>query len=232
MLEDVLLHESFTTIIWIMVALSNKKFKMQIYIYKWLFGIIYILCKINKKDKLENNNDNINNNDNTNNNDNINNNDNTNITISDIIDNYGKFNLQENEISLLYSIHIRISYGCMDNDKSMLEKYAHKWFIRFKNKESTLVNQMIIKPIKLDILELNLEDWDLSAIDFHCNNKLLEFINKKYDDISIEELKKLIWHNSSKINKREKNKIYNDELWNKIKDYVIKTQKYLLESSY
>ena len=217
MLEDVFLHESFTTIIWIMVALSHKKFKMQIYIYKWLFGIIYVLCKINKKDKLENN---------------ININDNENISISDIIDNYGKFNLEENEISLLYSIHIRISYGGMDNDKNMLEKYAYKWFMRFKNKDSILVNKMIIKPIKLDILELNLEDWNLSAIDFHCNNKLLDFINKKYEDISLEELKKLIWHNSSKINKREKNKIYNEELWNKIKDYVIKTQKYLLESSY
>jgi hypothetical protein len=114
----------------------------------------------------------------------------------------------------------------------MLEKYAYKWFMRFKNKDSILVNKMIIKPIKLDILELNLEDWNLSAIDFHCNNKLLDFINKKYEDISLEELKKLIWHNSSKINKREKNKIYNEELWNKIKDYVIKTQKYLLESSY
>jgi hypothetical protein len=229
MLEDVFLHESFTTIIWIMIALSHKKFKMNIYIYKWLFGIIYVLCKINKKDKLGNDLNIIVNN---NTNDNNNTNHNEILSISEIIDNYGKNNLDDNEISLLYSIHIRISYGCMDNDKIMLEKYANLWFNRFKNKDLKVVNKMIIKPIKLDISELNLEDWDLSAIDFHCNNKLLEFINKKYEDISLEELKKLIWHNSSKINKRVKNKIYNEELWNKIKDYVIKTQKYLLESSY
>jgi hypothetical protein len=44
--------------------------------------------------------------------------------------------------------------------------------------------------------------------------------------------KKIIWMNSSRINKREKYKIYEEEKWNIIKDYLNKTQKYLLESSY
>jgi len=79
---------------------------------------------------------------------------------------------------------------------------------------------------------MSLANWDLTAIDFHCNNKLLDFINKKYETISIDEIKKLIWMNSSRINTRTKYEIYNEENWNIIKDYVIKTQKYLLESAY
>ena len=61
---------------------------------------------------------------------------------------------------------------------------------------------------------------------------LLEFINKKYEDIPIDEIRKLIWMNSSRINTRIKYEIYNEEKWNIIKDYVIKTQKYLLDSAY
>ena len=220
MLEDVFLHESFTTIIWIMIAVSSTKFKMQKYIYDYIFGIIYVLCKIDKKDNItfdDNDKDSIENND---------------ASITDIIDSYSTSNLKDNEISLLYSIHMRISYGGMEGDMKFLEKVANTWFKRFKHK-TVKNNNMVVKPIKIiSIIEMKLEDWDLSAIDFHCNNKLLEFINKKYEDIPIDEIKKLIWMNSSRINTRIKYEIYNEEKWNMIKDYVIKTQKYLLDSAY
>jgi hypothetical protein len=92
---------------------------------------------------------------------------------------------------------------------------------------------MIVRPIRVvSIIEMKLEDWDLSAIDFHCNSKLLEYINKKYNSIPIDEIKKLIWMNSSRTNTRVNYEIYNEENWNIIKDYLIKTQKYLLDSSY
>jgi hypothetical protein len=230
MLEDVFLHESLTTIIWIMIAVSSTKFKMQKYIYDYIFGIIYVLCKIDKKDNIMYDN-------------NDNNDDNEDIekssssltsltTLTDIIDSYSKYDLKDNEISLLYSIHIRISYGGMDGDMIFLQKVANTWFKRFRHK-TIKINNMIVRPIKIvSIIEMKLEDWDLSAIDFHCNYKLLEFINKKYEDISIDEIKKLIWMNSSRINTRTKYEIYNEEKWNIIKDYVVKTQKYLLDSGY
>jgi hypothetical protein len=119
----------------------------------------------------------------------------------------------------------------MEGDMKFLKNVAHIWFQRFKNK-IVKVNNMIVRPISISISEMKLEDWDLSAIDFHCNNKLLKFINKKYEDISIDEIKKLIWMNSSRKNTRVNYEIYNEEKWNIIKDYVIKTQKYLLDSSY
>ncbi len=220
MLEDVFLHESLSTIIWIMIAVSSTKFKMQRYIYEWVFGTIYVLCKINKKDniKFDDNKDNIENNDEP-------------LSISDLIDSYTTSNLKDSELSLLYSIHIRISYGGMEGDMKFLQKVSNTWFKRFKQK-TIKAHNMNVRPILITISEMKLEDWDLSSIDFHCNNKLLEFINKKYEDISIEEIKKLIWMNSSRINTRIKYEIYNEEKWNMIKDYVIKTQEYLLKSGY
>ena len=220
MLEDVFLHESFTTIIWIMIAVSSTKFKMQKYIYDYIYGIIYVLCKIDKKDNITFDDDNK---------DSVENND---ASITDIIDSYSTSNLKDNEISLLYSIHMRISYGGMEGDMKFLEKVANTWFKRFKHK-TVKINNILVRPIKIiSISEMKLEDWDLSAIDFHCNNKLLEFINKKYEEIPIDEIRKLIWMNSSRTNTRIKYEIYNEENWNIIKDYVIKTQKYLLDSGY
>ena len=226
MLEDVFLHESFTTIIWIMIAVSSTKFKMQKYIYDYIYGIIYVLCKIDKKDNITfDDKDNDKDNDNDTDKDEI-------STITDIIDSYSTSNLKDSQISLLYSIHIRISYGGMEGDLKFLQKVANTWFKRFKHK-TVKINNMIVRPIKIiSISEMKLEDWDLSAIDFHCNNKLLEFINKKYEDIPIDEIKKLIWMNSSRTNTRVKYEIYNEEKWNMIKDYVLKTQKYLLDSAY
>ena len=223
MLEDVFLHESLTTIIWIMIAVSSTKFKMQKYIYDYIFGIIYVLCKIDKKDNITFDDDNYSI---------ISDSVSDPSSITEIIDSYSKYDLKDNEISLLYSIHMRISYGGMEGDMKFLEKVANTWFKRFKHK-TVKNNNMVVRPIKIiSIIEMKLEDWDLSAIDFHCNNKLLEFINKKYEDIPIDEIRKLIWMNSSRINTRIKYEIYNEEKWNMIKDYVIKTQKYLLDSAY
>ena len=56
---------------------------------------------------------------------------------------------------------------------------------------------------------------------------------KKYPDIdTYEEIKKIIWYNSSGINYRKKSIEYKSEKWENIKEYVNKTQKYLLETNY
>jgi hypothetical protein len=94
---------------------------------------------------------------------------------------------------------------------------------------------MVLRPVSVHVQELKLADWDISAIDYHCCPNFLKLILKKYDDLDIneEELKKIIWVNSSSINTREKkHEIYNPDIWKIIKDYVHKTQKYLLDSGY
>ena len=94
------------------------------------------------------------------------------------------------------------------------------------------VNSMKIRPICIHMSDMDINDWDLSAIDYHCNHKFIELIAKKFDDIDEEELKKMIWLNSSGLNQREKREIYMAEKWSTMKSYVEKTQKYLLDSGY
>ena len=210
MLEDLTLHESFPTLIWLMIA-NTKNFKMKEYIYEWILGVVYVMCNIKLLDKL----------------------DETPIftNVEEEIDSYKI--LKRDEYSILYSIHLRIAYGGMEDDIKMLKEYICLWRKRFMNKLMD-VDRSKIKPIKIYIKDMSLNDWDLSAIDFHCNTKLLELTSKKYN-IDEAELKKIIWYNSSSINNRVKfseRKEYNPKVWNEIKDYVKRAQKYLLDCYY
>jgi hypothetical protein len=215
MIEDVMLHESYSTLLWLMIANSTNKFKMKIYIYEWILGAVYVLCKIETKDAKETKE--------TKEKDEKN--------ILDTLNSYNKDGLSENELSLLYCMHMRIAYGGMDCDLKMIKESINIWKERFIDK-SYKVNNMEIRPVSIYVKELSLQDWDISAIDYHCNSKILDHISKKYDEITSEEIKKVIWYHSSSINNRVKNDEYNNKLWNEIKNYVEKTQKYLLDSSH
>jgi len=227
MLEDTMLHESVSTIIWLMIANSLKTFKMKNYIYEWILGFVYVLSQINKKD-----NDDFDSEENESNKNNIKN--------ELLLTSYHSLE-NTSQISILYSLHLRIAYGGMDSDLKMINKFINLWQHRFteakinikiNNKDVGLIIKTIIKPISLLIQDMNIEDWDLSAIDYHCHPKFLTIISKKYPDIPEEELRKIIWNYSSGINNRVKRKEYNIEKWNEIKEHVLKTQKYLLDSSY
>ena len=49
MLEDVTLHESFSVIVWLMIA-SSKKFRIRIEMVKWLLGVVYYLSNEPRKE--------------------------------------------------------------------------------------------------------------------------------------------------------------------------------------
>ena len=222
MLEDTTLHESITTIIWLMIANGVKTFKMKNYIYEWIMGFVYVLSEIPLKDSKKEEVD-----------------DNNILKKEELLYSYHQLERNVNNInysnyiSILYSLHIRIAYGGISGDMKMINNYAKIWHNRFRNDVENLeLIRNSVRPISLLVRDLNLEDWDLSAIDYHCHPKFLEFIGKKYPEIQEVELRKLVWKNSSSINARTPKKIYNPELWNEIKEYVIKTQKYLLDSSY
>jgi len=57
MLEDTSLHESFTTLIWIMIGssiMSKYNFKIKLYMYEWILGLTYVLSsKIDIIDGLD-----------------------------------------------------------------------------------------------------------------------------------------------------------------------------------
>jgi hypothetical protein len=246
MIEDVKLHESYSTIIWLLVALSNNKksksfnsskFRMKKYIYEWLLGLIYTLTKINSINNLNNLN-NLNSLNSLNSLNKINylseEIKKENKSIVQLFNSYNQFSKEVN--SLLYSIHIRISFGGFDGEMIMLKNFAE--FVNNNNNNNihninininNIIDNTHIKLIKIYVKELEKDELDFTAIDYHCNSNFLEYLTKKYPDIEPEELKKIIWNHSSNINYRiSKTSEYNIEKWNKIKDYVEKTQKYLL----
>jgi hypothetical protein len=218
MLEDVELHECLTTIIWLTVALSKDNFRIKKYMYEWILGSIYVLCKMDKKDNIDEYKEE--------------------ITAKFESDEIRKLladcsSLSTEQISILYSMIIRISYGGMEGDLKMIKNFIYTWKNRFLT-EKKEPNKTIVRPISIYVNELKTAEWDLSAIDYHCCHKIIDFILKKYPEFTPNEIKELIWTYSSSINTRRINKIEDNisaEKWNKIKDYVNKTQKYILESS-
>ncbi len=214
MIEDVMLHESFTTLIWFMVAMSSTSFKMKKDMYDWLLGLIYVLSNIPHKDVIQY----------------------SELPEEKIIDKFQTYHdLTIDQASILYSLHLRIAYGGMAGDIDMLNQYINIWYKRFKNEipNSIDINRDRIRPVIFySVKGLEVSEWDLSAIDFHCNIKLCELISKRYPEFTQDELKKLIWINSSSTNKRTQKPIYDPDNWNKIKEYLSRTQKYLLDHSY
>ena len=226
MLEDTYLHHSLTTIIWLMIALGTKKFKMKKYIYEWILGCIYTYCNIRKKDCISNI---------------IINNKNTSYihyqsTKVDILKDGCEVLRNNDQESILYALFYRMGYGGKECDMSFLQKNAIIWYQRFYRKSSRCMNTDKIRPISIYVKELELNKWDLSAIDFHTNKNFVDFIHNKFSQYSEKEIKNAIWIHSSSVNLREDQaKKYNErslEIWETIKLYVSRTQKYLLESNY
>jgi len=216
MLEDTELHECITTIVWLTVALSKDNFRIKKYMYEWILGVIYLLCKTENSDKLKKDN-------------------NDSISLKNITQEVLSCSelLSKEQLSILYSMLIRVTYGGMDGDLNMIQRYVLVWKDRFV-KNSKKINNMILKPISIYVTELKISDWDISAIDYHCSPKIIDFIIKKYPELNEDEIKSLIWTYSSSINARVSEKQVNEtnlQNWNKIKDYVVKTQKYILESN-
>lgn len=214
MIEDVMLHESFPTLIWLLVSQSSTTFRMKKYIYEWLLGIVYLLCKNPIKDTIEYI-------------------ELPNEKITEKIESF--HSLSENECSILYSMYLRIAYGGMQCDMEMFQQYIERWNDRFRHSTEGEIrmDQTRIRNISFySVKTLELDEWDVSAIDFHCNSKLIEFIQKRFPDYSSEELQTLIWKNLSSMNTRQEHSIYQPERWNPIKEHITRTQKYLLDSSF
>jgi hypothetical protein len=226
MLEDTFLHPSLTTVIWLMIALGTKKFKMKRYIYEWILGCIYTCCIIQQKDCVSNIN--------------IHNQSAPYIhyqsTKAEILKDGGIVLNNNEQESILYALFYRMAYGGKEHDMSFLQKNAVVWYQRFFRKSSRSMNTDKIRPISIYVKELELDKWDLSAIDFHTNTNFVDFIHNKFSQYSAKEIKNAIWVYSSSVNLRTNRKKEHDvkllEIWEAIKLYVSRTQKYLLESNY
>lgn len=207
-IEDVILHDSYSTLVWLMVATSTTKtkFKPTKFIINWLLGLVNTLCVINDYD------------------DNIGYDSNKyDITLF-------------KDYDILLSLQFRKSYGGMDGDIAMLNSASKIWLDRLQ--QNKLYNNSPIEPIDCcKIKNLTSKDWkvegdNIAGIDFHCApyiiSNICNKISNKYDD---KQIKKVIWNCSSGVNNRKKDNISSNDLiiWNDIKEYYYKQQMYMLK---
>tara|TARA_Y100000389_G_scaffold205095_2_gene263081 strand:+ start:7325 stop:8320 length:996 start_codon:yes stop_codon:yes gene_type:complete len=206
MVEDVLLHESFGILMWLIasnITLMNRH-------VKWLLGVVYILCTIDTKDDYQISPHKI-------------------IPLNTLL--HSRYHqLKEEQYSILYSIKLRESYGGLSCDIKLLNKVATCWYQRFLESDRKL-NQLPIKPICENLPKLDIKDWYLTAIDYHCAKYIINMILQEYPELSEKKIKNLLWNYNSNINYRVTNPSNNQD-WENIKKYVSKKQFYILHKYY
>ena len=205
MIEDVVLHESFSTIVWLMAATQSIKSVFQINknIVDWLLGIVNILCDIDHCDDIGKSN-----------------------TVYDITE-FGDY-------ELLYSLQFRLAYGGMNGDMDMLNHITGVWLDRFKNNiqcnktEIKLIDSSCIGGLIAN--DWKLEGMNCAGIDFHCAPQIVETLAKMYNRYSENEIKGAIWNCSSRINYRKvnDNSEKDIEIWNTIEIELYKLQQNVL----
>lgn len=115
--------------------------------------------------------------------------------------------------SLAWSLIFRKAYGGLKGDLDMIDNIL------------SMLNQNLIKESNDLIKKINPDDikppeiWMFEAIDFHVHPLILHI-----GDFESEEIRKMMWRNSSSINKRREIVPYRLEDWKKIAWKVRKIQ--------
>ena len=190
-LEDVSFNVDYIILIWFLCASSTKKLILKKNHVKWILGYVKALSKKTYKFNYVKK-------------------DNTNI------------NLIEKKIFKLYydlllSLYLRKSFGGMNGDIKMINYYLDYYHEKFKNmKIGNNFPELIInvEPISYKFDIINVIDFPLESVDFHCFTKMVSLIFKNNNKYSEEEIKKSIWFCSSSINYR--NEIIYDEIYKEI----------------
>lgn len=197
MMEDTYLHSSLSTVVWLMAVVSLKKLETDVFCVqenhiKWLLGVVNTICNIENVDTYK---------------------------TKEHIDSISNYNiLSGDRITQLYSLQFRSAYGGMLCDQHMLNYLSDLWYIRYKNGENHIDTE--IKEIEMNgLYSLYRTEWEMSAIDFHNAVYIPDMLSNKYEEFDVDDIKKAIWNNSSKINYRyDKNDNRDtDEIWEKIK---------------
>jgi len=176
MLEDTTLNIHFNTLMWMIAAypqwLPNKKH------INWLLGLVKYLAELPVKDNIEKG-------------------------VFDFKQSMSIINsLSDIDKSIIYCLNLRLSYGGMKGDMSMIQYLINLWINRFKNRDNLeyVYNDVISYSTKIKNIKVN--EIEESAVDFHCYPKILNLIRIKFLKYSLEEIKLSIWHNRSSKNIR------------------------------
>jgi hypothetical protein len=243
MMEDVIVHISFISLVWLTAAIS-KGFPVTQSIKSWLLGVVKYLCEEKNEYYCHQN-----------------------------VSSFSEFEekkmntkqlLKETEKfepttrDLLLSLLFRKSYGGMKGDMEMIAAYE-RVFVKLgplcknptqpvekklktsevqKNEiidleeaeiqPSALVSLSPIVPVEWSEVKIQpINEIELCAVDFHCYPAMMNLIKQQYLTLEEDDIKSAIWHCSSKTNFRIE--LTEEELesmeketktWNIIKDFV------------
>jgi hypothetical protein len=210
-LEDTCLHFDYISIIWFMASSATKNLILTKNNVKWILGYVAEITKNKYKFNYDKK-------------DNINN-------VKFINNDIFKTN---NDI--LLSLLLRKSFGGMCGDMKMLNYYIDYYYNKFKNmKIGDKFNELnlIVESVSTKMKIIDVLDFPLEGIDFHCDSTMIKNIKKNFDEFSETDIKLSIWYCSSGINFRQK-EIYDEKydfIWNNIKylKYEL-SKKYLIYS--
>jgi hypothetical protein len=221
--EDVKLKDYFTTMVWLMAAVS-KGFLLQSYHINLELKFINDLClENNYTDMAELNNYK---------------NPYSTVDVRNLLLEIEKCDeLSQTQKSLLYSIGLRIGYGGREGDMEMIFYYAIIWFNKFKEKKD--VEKMnIIKSafVSLEFCQNNrfktIDDFVYQGVDMNSYFKIVpeiyEEINHHYSE---KEIETTIWFMSSGWNVR-KPPAFDQKMkfcWEEIKEIVKRKQIFFLK---
>ncbi len=221
--EDVKLKDYFTTMVWLMAAVS-KGFVLQSYHINLELKFINDLClENNYTDMAELNNYK---------------NPYSTVDVRNLLLEIEKCDeLSQIQKSILYSIGLRIGYGGREGDMEMIFYYAIIWFNKFKEKKD--VEKMnIIKSafVSLEFCQNNrfktIDDFVYQGVDM---NSYFKIVPEIYEDInhhySEKEIETTIWFMSSGWNVR-KPPAFDQKMkfcWEEIKEIVKRKQIFFLK---
>jgi len=210
MLEDTTIHYAFSTLTWLMCAVS-KGYKLTLRQIEWLLGVTKYICEENTKYyTLQNL---------------------SSISIKNLYKSINKSNILNQQKDLLFSILFRYGYGGLKCDLHMLHYYVINWFDKFVNGHELMFVPII--PIDITNIDmLNPSDILLNSADFHCFPNILNMIQMRFPQFSVEQIKSCIWDCNSKTNLRADEPISqeNKEIWTIIKSTVSDLQRTLINN--
>jgi hypothetical protein len=188
MLEDVVLHESFGPLVWLTAALS-KGFRMTRAIKEWLLGLVDHLCREPREQYWSLSIDN------------------TPLQLDDkaLLAKYRELGAHPSpDRDTGYSLLFRMSYGGLAGDLAMMFSFIDKVVLAEHTGGDSVVHRSAINPIALDDVQpLALESVENSAVDFHCAPHILLALDRQHHQLyTQQQIKRAIWHHSSKYNKR------------------------------
>ncbi len=213
MIEDVQLHESMTTLVWLMSAISKGYEPSESQIH-WVMGLVKFLCEHPTFDRPDCDSGH----------------GKSSGSVPQLIKKIDESDASIQQKDILYSMLFRQAYGGMKGDMNMFYNYTEEWLHRFENGNNVPSTEIL--PYNPDNLtDLDLSELEISAVDFHCFPRLLTMIVDEYPDLDETSARICIWECNSKINTRID--YHTDQkwidMWKKIKDTFGTMQATLLD---